>query len=252
VVALTLKDDSDRPFEDLLSVIRGSGTPLVEITLPDRMAVFGEFYKWEIATVVAAALLGVDPFDEPNVKESKDMTASILSRVERTKSLDIPSPAVATDRLAVWGSPSGDGMTFPASLRAFFAPVKPPMYLSLLAYLNPTPQVEDAITRIRRVLGPALGVPTLFGWGPRYLHSIGQLYKGGPPLGAFIILTADHTGDLPIPGAPYTFGQLEMAQALGDFEALGKHSRPVLRIHLKGDPATALGELEQTMKSAFA
>lgn len=251
VVALRLKDEASPALDEILTVLRNSGTPLVEIVLPDRMAVFGEFYKWEIATVVAAALLGVDPFDEPNVKESKDMTASILDRVERTKSFGIPTPVVETDHLALWGAPSSPHPSIEAALRAFLAPVKAPMYLSLLAYLNPTPQVETAITKIRRVMGPALGVPTLFGWGPRYLHSIGQLYKGGPPTGTFIILTSDHTTDLPIPEAPYTFEQLEMAQALGDLEALGKHTRPALRIHLKGDLLTALAELERALTASL-
>jgi hypothetical protein len=201
--------------------------------------------------VVAAALLGVDPFDEPNVKESKDMTASILSRVERTQSFGITPPSVETARLAVWGLPSGNELTFAASLRAFLSSVKPPMYLSLLAYLNPGPGVEAAITRMRRAIGPRLGVPTLFGWGPRYLHSIGQLHKGGPPLGAFIILTSDHATDLPIPGAAYTFEQLELAQALGDFDALNNHARPVIRIHLKGDLITAFAELERSITTSL-
>jgi glucose-6-phosphate isomerase len=251
VVALTLKDEPSPAVDEVLTVLRNSGTPVVEITLPDRMAVFGEFYKWEIASVVAASLLGVDPFDEPNVQESKDMTASILSRVERTKSFGVPAPVVDTDRLALWSAPSGPGATIEASLRAFLTPIKAPMYLALLGYLNPGPTVEAAMTRLRRLIGPSLGVPTLFGYGPRYLHSIGQLYKGGPPSGAFIILTSDHTTGLPIPGPAYTFGQLEMAQALGDFEALAKHARPVIRIHLKGDLATALGELERVVSASL-
>lgn len=252
VVTLTLNGESSPALDDVLRGLRQSGTPLVEIVLPDRMAVFGEFFKWEIATVVAAALLGVDPFDEPNVKESKDMTASILSRVERTKSFGMAPPSIETDRLALWGTPSGPQPTIEASLRTFLTSVKPPMYVSLLAYLNPGPAVEAALTRLRRLIGPALGIPTLCGWGPRYLHSIGQLYKGGPPLGAFLILTSDHTTDLPIPGAPYTFEQLELAQALGDFEALSKHSRPVLRVHLKGELATALAALERAIAAALS
>jgi hypothetical protein len=252
VAALTLDGDADPRLDEVLAVLRGSGTPLVEITLPDRLAVFGEFYKWEIATVVAASLLGVDPFDEPNVKESKDMTASILERVERTKSFGVPAPTAETDRLAVWSAAPGGRPTIEACLRAFLTPLKPLMYLALLGYLNPGPVVETAIARLRGLIGPRLGVPTLFGYGPRYLHAIGQLYKGGPGLGAFLILTADHGTDPPIPGAPYTFGQLELAQALGDFEALGRHNRPVMRIHLKGEPARAWDELERAVAAALS
>ncbi len=251
VVSLRLTGEANPALDEILAVLRTSGTPLAEIVLPDRMAVFGEFYKWEIATVVAAAVLGVDPFDEPNVKESKDMTASILDRVERTRSFGTPPPAIETDRLALWGSPSVSPASLEDALRAFLTPVKPPRYLSLLAYLNPTARVEAAIAQLRRVIGPALVVPTLFGWGPRYLHSIGQLYKGGPPLGAFIILTSDHAADLPIPGASYTFGQLEMAQALGDFEALNEHHRPVMRMHLKGDLMIAFAELNRAVSASL-
>ncbi len=252
VVTLTLKDEPSHGLNEVANVLRNSGTPLVEIVLPDRMAIFGEFYKWEIATVIAASLLGVDPFDEPNVKESKDMTASILGRGERNKSFGIPPPAVASDRLALWGIPSVAPPTIEAALRAFLESVKPPMYLSLLAYLNPIPPVEAALTQLRRLLGPSLRVPTLCGWGPRYLHSIGQLYKGGPPRGAYLILTSDHAADLPIPGAAYTFEQLELAQALGDFEALNRHARPVIRVHLKGDLTAALAALERAVAAALS
>jgi hypothetical protein len=126
------------------------------------------------------------------------------------------------------------------------------MYVSLLGYLNPGPGVEAAIARLRHAIGSALGVPTLFGWGPRYLHSIGQLYKGGPPSSAFLILTSDHTTAQAIPNASYTFGQLEMAQALGDLEALAKHSRPALRIHLKSNLPSAFAELERALEAALA
>ena len=126
------------------------------------------------------------------------------------------------------------------------------MYLSLLAYLDRRDDVDEALTRLRRRLGPALGVPTLVGYGPRYLHSIGQLYKGGPPSGLFIVLTADHVEDVPIPGAPYTFGQLEAAQALGDVEVLQAHERPVLRVHLRGGVVSAIEALEREAGAALA
>lgn len=250
VVALTLQGDPDPTLANTLDALRASGAPLVEIVLPDRLAVFGEFYKWEVATAVAASLLRVDPFDEPNVKESKDMTAAILAQVEQTGRLPIGPVAAQTDRLLIWApapQPSID-----AVLREFLAAVKPPMYVSLLGYLSPGPGVEAAIARMRRAISSALGVPTLFGWGPRYLHSIGQLYKGGPPSGAFLILTSDHTAAQSIPNVPYTFGQLQLAQALGDLEALAKHTRPALRIHLKGDLVTALAELERAVNTALS
>ncbi|HET8761415.1 MAG TPA: glucose-6-phosphate isomerase [Nitrospiria bacterium] len=249
VVALTLQGDHDPTLTKTLDALRASHTPLVEIVLPDRLAVFGEFYKWEVATAVAASLLKVDPFDEPNVKESKDMTAAILAQVEKTGRLPIGPVAAETDRLAIWSFAPQPSVE--AVLRAFFAAVKPPMYVSVLGYLNPGPGVELAIARLRQAIGAARGVPTLFGWGPRYLHSIGQLYKGGPPSGAFLILTTDHAAAQAIPNAPYTFGQLELAQALGDLEALAKHTRPAIRVHLKGDLAAALADLEKAINAAL-
>jgi glucose-6-phosphate isomerase len=250
IVALTLQGDQDPTLAKTLDALRTSGAPLVEITLPDRLAVFGEFYKWEVATAVAASLLRVDPFDEPNVKESKDMTAAILTQVEKTGRLPIGPVAAQTDRIMVWAPAPQPSIE--AVLQEFLATVKPPMYVSLLGYLNAGPGVEGAIARVRHAIGSALGVPTLFGWGPRYLHSIGQLYKGGPPIGAFLILTSDHTAAQAIPNVPYTFGQLQLAQALGDLEALAKHSRPALRIHLKGDLHAALAELEHAIGAALA
>jgi glucose-6-phosphate isomerase len=250
VVALTLAGDHDSTLATTLDALRASHTPLVEITLPDRLAVFGEFYKWEVATAVAASLLRVDPFDEPNVQESKDMTAAILAQVETTGRLPIGAVAAETDRLAVWAPTPRASID--AVLRGVLASVGPPMYVAVLGYLNPGPGIQAAIARLRRAIGSRRGVPTLFGWGPRYLHSTGQLHKGGPPTGAFLILTSDHAAAQAIPDTPYTFGQLQLAQALGDFEALTKHTRPVLRIHLKGDVPTALGELEKAINTALS
>lgn len=252
-VALRLEGEPGAGIERTLSRVRDSGAPLIEIVLPDRMALFGEFYKWEVATAAAAAILRVDPFDEPNVQESKDQTKTILAYFHEHGALPEDPVAAAGDRLAVSGAAADVRPTHDvvAALRALFASVKPGMYLALLGYLDRSSAVDEAMTAIRRRLGAALQVPTLFGYGPRYLHSIGQLYKGGPPTGAFLVLTADHAEDVPIPDAPYTFGQLQMAQALGDVAALRKHDRPVRRVHLKGDLPGALEALDQAIASAL-
>jgi hypothetical protein len=152
----------------------------------------------------------------------------------------------------LWWEASGAEPTPESILMSFFAGARPGMYLALLAYLDRREDVDEALTRLRRRLGPALGLPVLVGYGPRYLHSIGQLFKGGPPSGLFIVLTADHAEDVPIPGAPDTFGRLETAQALGDVEALREHERPVLRVHLKGDVVTAIEALERVADAALA
>lgn len=250
--ALRIVGDHAPEFDRAVHTARDTGAPFVEIALPDRLSLFAEFFKWEVATAVAAALLRVDPFDEPNVQESKDKTRAILDRASQHGALHAPPPDAHDDRLALWWEAPGAAPTPESILTSLFAEAHPGMYLALLAYLDQREAVEDALTRLRRRLGPALGLPTLVGYGPRYLHSIGQLFKGGPPTGLFIVLTADHAEDVPIPGAPYTFGRLETAQALGDVEALREHERPVLRVHLKGDVVTAIEALERAADAALA
>ncbi|MBI3607424.1 MAG: glucose-6-phosphate isomerase [Nitrospirae bacterium] len=245
VAALAL--DGEHDLDHALDALRATGLPLAEITLPDRLSLFAEFFKWEVATAVAAVLLRVDPFDEPNVQESKDKTRALLHGALPTR-----PPDAYSDHLALWWDAAGMEPTPESILMSFFAGARPGMYLSLLAYLDRRDDVDEALTSLRRRLGPALGVPTLVGYGPRYLHSIGQLYKGGPPSGLFIVLTADHVEDVPIPGAPYTFGQLEAAQALGDVEVLQAHERPVLRVHLRGGVVSAIEALERESRAALA
>ena len=252
VAALTLEGERDTVVERAIEGLRPTGVPLAEITLPDRLSLFAEFFKWEVATAVAAVLLRVDPFDEPNVQESKDKTRGLLRNLQQHGTLPTRPPEVYSDRLALWWEAAGVEPTPESIVMSFFAGARPGMYLALLAYLDRREDVDEALTRLRRRLGPALGVPTLVGYGPRYLHSIGQLYKGGPPSGLFIVLTADHVEDVPIPGAPYTFGQLETAQALGDVEALQEHDRPVLRVHLKGSVVSAIEALERVVDAALA
>ncbi len=252
VAAFTLEGEQDPAVERALDGLRSTGTPLAEILLPDRLSLFAEFFKWEVATAVVAALLRVDPFDEPNVQESKDKTRALLRSVQQHGALPTRPPDAHSDRLALWWEAAGVEPTPESILVSFFAGARSGLYLALLAYLDRRDEVDEALTSLRRRLGPALGIPTLVGYGPRYLHSIGQLYKGGPPSGLFIVLTADHVEDVPIPGAPYTFGQLEAAQALGDIEVLQTHQRPVLRVHLKGSVVSATGALERVAEAALA
>jgi hypothetical protein len=250
--ALRIVGDHAPEFDRAVRAARDTGGPFAEIALPDRLSLFAEFFKWEVATAVAAALLRVDPFDEPNVQESKDKTRAILDRARSHGALHAPPSDAQDDRLALWWEAPGAEPTPESILTSLFAEARPGMYLALLAYLDRREDVDEALTRLRRRLGPALGLPVLVGYGPRYLHSIGQLFKGGPPSGLFIVLTADHAEDAPIPGAPYTFGRLETAQALGDVEALREHERPVLRVHLKGNVATAIEALEHAAEAALA
>jgi hypothetical protein len=171
-----------------------------------------ELFRWEFATVVAGAILGINPFDQPNVQAAKEMTERVLRQY------------TASGRL-----PSSEA---PASFKDLVAGAGPGDYLAIMAYLRQTPEADSALDGLRRKVMERYGIATTFGYGPRFLHSTGQLHKGGPNSGLFLQLTADHQGDVPIPGERYTFGILADAQAVGDLEALQAAGRRVARVHL--------------------
>jgi len=218
----------DRVF--LLSALEGGGeaadsatvralverrAPMEQVTLRDRYDLGAEFFRWEFGTAVAGAILGVDPFDQPNVAESKRNTAEILKQLE-TRGARFETPAALTKD----------------SIRRWIDAAASAGYVALLAYAPPTPENDRHLAELRRRLRDRLRVATTAGYGPRYLHSTGQYHKGGPQTGAFVLITVEHQHDLDVPGKGYTFGALQEAQALGDWEALHRRNRPVLRLHL--------------------
>jgi transaldolase/glucose-6-phosphate isomerase len=247
---LGLADDPSPALDGLADEMQRAGSPVVTMTLEDRDSIAAAFYRWEVATAVAGAVLRINPFDEPNVQESKDNTARILSAPPAEGRA--AAPRVRRDGVevyagdALWkrigaGSPGEPDLD--RVLRAFLALARPGDYLALLAYLERTAAAESAFDRLRRLIRDALRLPVLQGYGPRYLHSIGQLYKGGPPSGLFLILTRAHEADIDIPGAPYRFGDLNAAQAQGDLESLESHGKPALRLHLASGPDPGLSTL---------
>ena len=183
--------------------------------------------------------MGIDPFDQPNVAESKDNTKRLLAEfVAKGK---LPERGVATKK-SEWVE----------SLTGRLKRVKPGDYVALLAYLEKSPGSERALRAIRKELRDALGVAVTVGYGPRFLHSTGQLHKGGANNGLFIQITADAMKDVAIPGEPYTFGTLIRAQAVGDLQALKRHRRRAVRIHLGGDAKGGLRQLQATVHKAIA
>ncbi|MFF5172237.1 glucose-6-phosphate isomerase [Micromonospora sp. NPDC000089] len=187
------------------------------------------FLAWEYATAVAASVLGVDPFDQPDVAASKDNTRRILEQGPPA-----PAPSGTEGAIEVY-APPGAPTDLAGALRWLVDGVAADGYLAVLAYLDRTADGEAA--RLRPLLAEAAGRPVTFGWGPRYLHSTGQYHKGGPAVGSYLQLTGAVDVDLPVPGRPYTFGQLQAAQAAGDRQALVDRGRPVLRLHLTDRPA---------------
>ncbi len=233
-----------------------AGFPAVEIVYADRPALGGAFLQWEWATAAAGCLLGVNPFDEPNVTESKNNTGRLLEEFAESGQLPIWPKVAEAARLSVRAPDEFAGQTIdlPTILAEWCKKIKPGDYVALLAYLASAQQLEEQLTRMRLAFRDRLGVAALRGWGPRFLHSIGQLYKGGPARGHFIVITAQipDDRDIAIPGRPYSFGRLITAQALGDAQALVHRDRPVLQIELDDDPRVTMETLGDLLIEAIA
>ena len=238
----------------LLDALAAAGHPVIRIELADPIDVAAEFARWEVATAIAGAVLGIDPFDQPNVEEAKQLTRDVLARGSHANGSAHP-PIAAADGLTLHGDTAlrltaGDA-TVVGELRRHLARRRPNAYLALQVFVASTQERDAALARIRALLRDATGRPTTAGYGPRFLHSTGQLHKGGAPIGWFLQLTADHPDDLGIHGRPYTFGRLIDAQAAGDLAAIEAHDLPILRVHLGPDPDAGLATLEQALAAAF-
>ena len=210
-------------------------TPTIAIQIPDVATLGAEFFRWKFATATAGWLLDVNPFDEPNVQQAKDATRLLLDRYSAEGQIPVREPDAVIDGVRLTLTDAARHVTEPVE---FLRLLQPSDYFGLLAYLPPeTEAFAQALQALRHDVAARTGLATTLGYGPRYLHSTGQLHKGGPNTGVFILVTADVAADLPIPGAPYSFGVLELAQATGDFESLNRTGRRALQIHLPGrDP----------------
>jgi len=226
---------------ELASTLEGLGHPVIRIGLTNLHELGAEFLRWEVATATAGMVLGIDPFDQPNVQESKDATRELLDAFRAQGSLPVPAPIVAEPGLAATADEAvlGDApISVDGALRDLLVTIGPGDYFAVLAYLPQDPDAVEALDRVRALVRDGLGNATTAGFGPRFLHSTGQLHKGGPDSGVFLQLTADAQRDLPIPGWSESFGTLIAAQALGDLRSLQARGRRVLRLH--GDDAAAL------------
>ena len=247
---------SDGGRDALAAALEAAGHPVIRITLADPIDIGGEFVRWEVATAIAGAVLGIDPFDQPNVEEAKNLTRDVLARAERGEPVAAAqAPLAEDDGLTLYGDAalrltSADGGVV-GELARHLARRKANAYLGLQAFIAPTPERDAALSRIRRLLLERTGRATTAGYGPRFLHSTGQLHKGGAPIGWFLQLTADHPNDRAIPGWPYTFGQLIDAQAAGDLAAIESHDLPILRVHLGADVDAGLVALERALTAAL-
>ena len=229
------------------------GHPCERHELADAVEIGAEFVRWEVATAAAGILLGIDPFDQPNVQEAKDATKALLDAYRANGSLPQPVPLVAEEGLAAYGDAAvlgDDPVTVNGALSALLETAGASDYFAILAYLPADPGTVEQLQGVRALVRDRLGLATTLGIGPRFQHSTGQLHKGGPPSGVFLQITADPHRDLPIPGWPETFGTLIAAQAAGDLAALQARRRRVVRLHL-ADPAAGLARLEAMMHAAL-
>jgi transaldolase/glucose-6-phosphate isomerase len=239
----------DGDTEVKLKALEAAGHPVIYRTLTDLYDLGEEFFLWEIATAFAGWRLGINPFDQPNVQESKDATKELLGKFEQAGKLE-EQPVIATDAVLTIHADAGERAPLPASsvadaLRAHLSQVKPGDYIALLAYIEETPGHDAALSEIRNHLRDATRAATTTGYGPRFLHSTGQLHKGGSDEGVFLQLTAPDKTDLPIPGQSYTFSILKQAQAQGDFRSLVTHGRRAIRVDLGADTLAGLRRLRE-------
>jgi glucose-6-phosphate isomerase len=254
-IFLTLADDPHRELGRLAGELMDRGHAGQHIEISDPLALGGEIVRWEVATAAAGIVLGIDPFDQPNVQESKDATRALLEAYRADGSLTTPMPIVAEPGLAVTGDPGPLGdtpVTVDGAVTRLLDITRGGQdYFAILAYLPPDPEIEDRLQAIRGRIRDATGAATTLGFGPRFLHSTGQLHKGGPESGVFLQITADPSKDLPIPGWAESFGTLIAAQALGDLDSLQKRGRRALRLHLR-DVGEGLRRFEAMVGAALS
>ncbi len=242
-VALVLEGDD--AHDGALAKLADAGHPVLRLVLRDPMDLGAEFFRWALATATAGAVLGVNPFDEPDVARAKENAAALLTEWRRSHRLPEWPADVEEDGIVLMTKSNKKPGSVSRGLAAHLAMAAPGDYLAIQAYLTPTAEAGRALQEMRVALRDRLRVATTVGWGPRYLHSTGQMHKGGPTSGLFIQITGDDREDLAIPGAGYGFSTLKSAQALGDLQSLRDGARRVIRLHLTGKQSPALQQLLQ-------
>lgn len=250
-VHFQLADEDDGGDKAALQALADAGHPVVRITVSRPEFIGQEFFRWEIATAIAGAVIGINPFDQPDVEDAKIATRKLVDAYESSGALDPETPLIEDATLAIFapGDPEFAPNDPTALVATHLASLTPGDYLGFLVYLERNEAHEAAIARMRTAIRDARAVATVAGFGPRFLHSTGQAYKGGPVSGVFIEITRDADPDLAVPGHRASFGTVQLAQARGDLDVLAERGQRVLRIHLKdGD----LGHVERLVSAALA
>lgn len=259
-VSVRIEPATDPVRNAALDALTCAGHPVVRLSVGDPRDLGQEFFRWEMATAVAGSLLEINPFDQPDVEASKRQTRHLMEEYGRAGELPAERPLCEERGLQVFAdesiasllrSEAGGAPSLVGCLRAFLSQRRPPAYVALLAFLEMNESHEQELTEMRRVIRDRTRVATMVGFGPRFLHSTGQLYKGGPPGGVFLYITAHHAVDLPVPEHSYTFGIVAQAQARGDCQVMAERGRNVLRVHLLADTVTGLKTLRAALLEAM-
>lgn len=258
-VYLRLRSGPDRTHDRDVAELEDAGQPVIVISITDGYDLGQEFFRWEFATAVAGSIIGINPFDQPDVEASKVETRKLTDEYERTGTLPAETPFFEADGIKLFADEANTSELKDAAmeaslcgyLKAHLDRLKTNDYFALLAYVEMNDAHERLLQTPRHAVRDAKHVATCLGFGPRFLHSTGQAYKGGPDTGVFLQLTCDDAQDLPVPHQRYTFGVVKAAQARGDFEVLAERGRRALRAHLGADVSDGLQRLGEMIKHAL-
>jgi transaldolase / glucose-6-phosphate isomerase len=256
-VYVRLSGEADLKQDGAVAALERAGHPVVRIAVADRYHIGQEFFRWELATAVVGAILGINPFDQPDVEASKAKTRELTVAYENSGALPAETALLNEAGLTLFADERnsktfGKAGTLVEYLRAHFGNIREGDYCALLAYVERNKHHLDALQDIRVLIRDRKRVATCLGFGPRFLHSTGQAYKGGPNTGVFLQITCDDSVDIQVPGQKYTFGIVKAAEARGDFEVLAERERRVLRVHLGAHVAAGLTVLRDAVRQALA
>ncbi len=260
-VYMRLEDGADAKQDAGIATLEKAGQPVVRIQVANNYELGQEFFRWEIATAVAGSIIGINAFNQPDVEASKIETRKLTDEYEKSGSLPQETPFFEEKGVKLYSDDknaaalkqaAGKDAMLTAYLRAHVNRLKEGDYFAVLGYVERNEQNRTELQSIREAVRDKKHVATCLGFGPRFLHSTGQAYKGGPNSGVFLQITCDDAADLPVPGKKYTFGIVKAAQARGDFNVLTERGRRALRVHLTGDLTAGLKTLQQAVQQALS
>jgi transaldolase/glucose-6-phosphate isomerase len=256
---LRLENGADADQEAKVSAFEKAGQPVVRITMPEIYDLGAEFFRWEIATAVAGSIIGINAFNQPDVEASKVATRALTSEYEKTGSLPAEKPILEDSGIKLFtdeknaaelATKAGE-KSLVGYLKAHLNRIHAGDYFAVLGYIQMNAEHEKTLQALRHAVRDKKRVATCLGFGPRFLHSTGQAYKGGPNSGVFLQITCDDAVELSVPGQKYTFGIVKAAQARGDFQVLAERGRRALRVHLGKDLKTGLAALQDAVQKAL-